>query len=147
MAGTGNPDNLRRAAQAKRQAATRGPKQGLRKLIKTGQPITFEAVAQAGGVSKDFLYPSPLRSRIEGLRGRTDAVPVPPPAAVTPAASDTSSVIRTLTAQLAELRRGPPSRSGRAAPSPWPPHTASSWRCAAGSPRPPDRRVRPRRLP
>ena len=105
MAGAGNPDNLRRAAQAKRQAATRRAEQGLRKLIKTGQPVTFEAVAQAGGVSKDFLYRSPLRSRIEGLRERTGAAPVPPPPAVTPAASDTSSVIRTLTAQLAELRR------------------------------------------
>ena len=47
---------LRQAAAAKRDAAVARAETGIRALTKTGQPITFRAVAAAGGVSVDFLY-------------------------------------------------------------------------------------------
>jgi len=92
---------LRQAAAAKRDAAVARAETGIRALTKTGQPITFRAVAAAGGVSVDFLYRHPdLRARIERLRGQ------PAPAAQTPSRDHAaSSVVATLTARLAELRR------------------------------------------
>ena len=65
---------LRQAAAAKREAAVARAETGIRKLTKTGQPVTFRAVAAAGGVSVDFLYRHPeLRARIERLRGHQPA--------------------------------------------------------------------------
>ena len=65
---------LRQAAAAKREAATARAETGIRKLTKTGQPVTFRAVAAASGVSVDFLYRHPeLRARIERLRGHQPA--------------------------------------------------------------------------
>jgi len=95
---------LRQAAAAKRDAAAARAETGIRALTKTGQPITFRAVAAAGGVSVDFLYRHPeLRARIERLRGQK-----PAPTGHTPPGeprSHTSSVVATLTARLTELRR------------------------------------------
>jgi len=96
---------LRQAAAAKREAAVARAETGIRKLTKTGQPITFRAVAAAGGVSVDFLYRHPeLRARIERLRGdqRAPARNAPPGEPGSPGAS---SVVATLTARLAGLRR------------------------------------------
>lgn len=103
----GNTDNLRRAARAKREAATTRAEKGLRRLLKTGRPITFHAVAAEAGVSKDFLYRTiGLRERIMELRDKTL-----PTTAQTHSASrreppypDTSSIVRTLTAKLAHER-------------------------------------------
>jgi hypothetical protein len=94
---------LRQAAAAKREAAVARAETGIRTLTKTGQPVTFRAVAAAGGVSVDFLYRHPdLRARIERLRGHQ-----PAPAAQTPSRDHaaSSSVVATLTARLTELRR------------------------------------------
>ncbi len=52
----GNPDNLRRAAAAKSSAAKARAEQGLREMIRRGDPITFRGLAQTAGVSLDFLY-------------------------------------------------------------------------------------------
>ena len=96
---------LRQAAAAKREAAVARAETGIRALTKTGQPITFRAVAAAGGVSVDFLYRHPgLRARIERLRGGQPAHArnAPPGEPGNPAGS---SVVATLTARLAELRR------------------------------------------
>lgn len=102
----GNVENLRRAALAKREAATRRADEGLRRLLKKGAPITFEAVAEEAGVSKDFLYRSiDLRPRIEQLRARQLAVSSHPPRQLDPMAGETSSVVRTLTIELRELRQ------------------------------------------
>jgi hypothetical protein len=95
---------LRRAAAAKRDAAVTRAETGIRALTKTGQPITFRAVAAAGGVSVDFLYRHPgLRARIERLRRHKPA----PPGHTPPGepGNHTSSVVATLTARLTELRR------------------------------------------
>ncbi len=96
---------LRQAAAAKRQAAVARAEAGIRTLTKNGQPITFRAVAAAGGVSADFLYRHPgLRARIEQLRGQQT-----PPASREPRhdpdSGATSGVVATLTARLTELRR------------------------------------------
>jgi len=96
---------LRQAAAAKREAATARAETGIRKLTKTGQPVTFRGVAAAGGVSVDFLYRHPeLRARIERLRGRQPAPAGRSPASE-PGSPGASSVVATLTARLAELRR------------------------------------------
>jgi uncharacterized protein DUF6262 len=93
---------LRQAAAAKREAAVTRAEAGIRKLTKTGQPVTFRAVAAAGGVSVDFLYRHPgLRARIERLRGRQPA----PAGNEPPGNPGASSVVATLTARLTELRR------------------------------------------
>jgi hypothetical protein len=97
---------LRQAAAAKRQAAVARAETGIRTLTKNGQPITFRAVAAAGGVSADFLYRHPeLRARIERLRGQqqpAQAGQAPPHG---PGSAAASSVVATLTARLTELRR------------------------------------------
>jgi hypothetical protein len=94
---------LRQAAAAKRDAAAARAEAGIRALAKTGQPITFRAVAAAGGVSVDFLYRHPeLRARIERLRGHK---PAPTGHAPGEPGDQPSGVVATLTARLTELRR------------------------------------------
>jgi hypothetical protein len=103
----GNPDNLRAAAQRKRQAATQRAETALDALIATGEPITFRGLARTAGVSIDFLYRSPLRARIEQLRASQQCTPpvraAPEPEVDQPTVE--SSVVRALTRQLAELKR------------------------------------------
>ena len=95
---------LRQAAAAKREAAAARAETGIRKLTKAGQPVTFRAVAAAGGVSVDFLYRHPgLRARIERLRGRQPA-PAGKALPGEPGNPGGTSVVATLTARLAELR-------------------------------------------
>ncbi|MFE2849481.1 DUF6262 family protein [Streptomyces scopuliridis] len=100
----GNPDNLRQAAARKSAAAQARAEQGLRELIRRGQPITFRGLAQTAGVSLDFLYRcTEIRRRVEQLR--TQQRSHPPQLATQPPDDSPSSVVRTLTAQLAELKR------------------------------------------
>jgi Family of unknown function (DUF6262) len=96
---------LRQAAAAKREAAVARAETGIRALTKTGQPITFRAVAAAGGVSADFLYRHPeLRARIERLRSHKPA-PARNTSPGEPGNHAATSVAATLTARLTELRR------------------------------------------
>jgi hypothetical protein len=100
----GNPGNLRRAAAAKSAAAQARAENGLAQMLRRGDPITFRGLAQTAGVSLDFLYrTSEIRSRVEQLRARQQAAHPAPAQASRP--DQPSSVIRTLTAQLAELKR------------------------------------------
>lgn len=104
----GNPGNLRNAARAKHEAALLRADKGLKAVLRTQAPVTFEGVAAAAGVSKDFLYRTPeLRARITRLRDQQQQTPTKYAAAgrnVEPAGIDTSSIIRTLTAKLASER-------------------------------------------
>jgi hypothetical protein len=95
---------LRRAAQAKRQAATARAETAIRQLVKNKQEINFRSVARAGGVSIDFLYASAdLRYRIESLRTQQAAHGPLRPAR--PEIRDPGeSVIHVLTAKLREER-------------------------------------------
>jgi hypothetical protein len=99
----GNAENLRAAAERKHHAAIARATTALDALERDRTPVTFRGLAKSAGVSVDFLYRSPLRARIEQLRGeRTSA----PPAAVEVSATATQSkVVRALTAQIAELKQ------------------------------------------
>jgi hypothetical protein len=93
---------LTAAAQAKSEAKTQAAEQGIRALVKRGQPITFQAVQREAGVSHAFLYGHPdLRSRIEHLRARTRPDRAP---SATTADTDTTLVL-VLTAQITELNK------------------------------------------
>ena len=57
------------AATRKSEAAQARAKTALRALDTRGEPITFQAVAHAAGVSRQWLYTQPeLRDEIEQLR-------------------------------------------------------------------------------
>lgn len=100
----GNPDNLRQAAARKSAAAQARAEQGLREMIRAGEPITFRGLAQTAGVSLDFLYrTTDIRQRVEHLRAQQQNTP--PPAASTTHDDAASSVVRTLTAQLGALKQ------------------------------------------
>jgi hypothetical protein len=100
----GNPDNLRRAAAAKSAAAKTRAEQGLREMIRRGEPVTFRGLAQTAGVSLDFLYrTSEIRRHVEHLRAQQHTSQPPRPAQADP--DQPSSVVRTLTTQMAELKR------------------------------------------
>ncbi|MGW3661061.1 DUF6262 family protein [Streptomyces sp. NPDC005151] len=100
----GNPDNLRQAAARKSAAAQARAEKGLREMIRCGQPITFRGLAQTADVSLDFLYRCiEIRQRVEQLRAQQRSHP--PRATAPPPDDSPSSVVRTLTAQLAELKR------------------------------------------
>lgn len=100
----GNPENLRHAAARKSAAAVARAEDGLRELLRCGQPITFRALAQTAGVSLDFLYRhGELRGRVEQLRAQQQGQPPAPLQRGGP--DEPSSVVRTLTAQLAELKQ------------------------------------------
>ncbi len=102
----GNPGNLRTAAAAKSAAARARAEDGLRQMRRRGDPITFRGLAQTAGVSLDFLYRTPeIRSQVEQLRARQQATPATRTPA--PGPDQPGSVIRTLTAQLTELKRRP----------------------------------------
>lgn len=103
---SGNPENLRRAARAKHDAAVLRAEKGLRVLLRAQEAVTFESVAAAAGVSKDFLYrTTDLRARITKLRAQqTPARNVHAGRNLDPAGNDVSSIIRTLTAKLASER-------------------------------------------
>ena len=91
---------LTEAAKVKSQNKTRDAEQALRRLIKRGDPITFQAVQREAGVSHAFLYNHPeLRTRIEHLRGNRRKA-----SADQPVDTDSTLVI-TLTRQIAELKK------------------------------------------
>ncbi|QFS90385.1 hypothetical protein FIV07_06465 [Mycobacterium sp. THAF192] len=91
---------LTEAAKVKSQNKTRDAEQAIRRLIKRGDPITFQAVQREAGVSHAFLYNHPeLRPRIEHLRGTRRKA-----SADQPVDADNILVI-TLTRQIAELKK------------------------------------------
>lgn len=96
---------LRQAAAAKRAAAVARAETGLRKLIKNNAEINFRAVAQAAGVSVDFLYRHrELRERIELLRSRQQAKSPSSPVGHEQTADSNTSVVSTLSAKLRQAR-------------------------------------------
>jgi hypothetical protein len=101
----GNPANLQQATAARTAAAAARAEAALTAMIKAGEPVTFRGVAARAGVSLDFLYRSTAtRARIEHHRSAQPPRQQPGPAAL-PGQDLSASVARTLTAQLADLRR------------------------------------------
>jgi hypothetical protein len=101
----GNPASLQKAAAARTAAAAARAEAALTAMIKAGQPVTFRGLAARAGVSLDFLYRNTaIRARIEHHRTAQPPRQQPGPAAL-PGQDHPASVVRTLTAQLADLRR------------------------------------------
>ena len=93
---------LAAAAKAKSEAKTKAAEQGIRALIKRGEPITFQAVQREAGVSHAFLYNHPeLRGRIERLRAQARPTTTTP---TTPTDSE-STLVTALTAQINTLKQ------------------------------------------
>jgi uncharacterized protein DUF6262 len=67
------------AAARKRHELTRAKTiQALRELDRTGTPVTFQAVADAAGVSRSWLYSQPdIRAEIQRLRDATRRASTP----------------------------------------------------------------------
>ncbi len=99
----GNTGNLRKATAARTAAAAARAENALVAMIREGEQVTFRGLAARAGVSLDFLYRNAgIRSRIEHHRTARPARPEP---AAVPGGEHASSVVRTLTAQLADLKR------------------------------------------
>ena len=99
----GNTENLRKATAARTAAAAARAGNTLVAMITDGEPVTFRGLAARAGVSLDFLYRNAgIRSRIEQHRTARPARPEP---AGEVGGEHASSVVRTLTAQLADLKR------------------------------------------
>jgi hypothetical protein len=92
---------LTAAAKAKSEAKTHAADQAIRRLVKRGEPVTFQAVQREADVSHAFLYGNPdLRERIERLRAQARPQPVP----ADDGTSD-NSIIQALTIQIAHLKK------------------------------------------
>ena len=77
-----NTRYLTQAAAARHQAALAQASHAVEHLDRSGQPVTFSAVAAAAGISRTWLYRNPaIRDQISRLRSR------PPRTASTPAAN------------------------------------------------------------
>ncbi len=64
-----NIEGLRQNAQKKRQESFEKVEQGVKKLLRAGHPVNFNAVAEASGVSRAWLYKEPdIKERIAQLR-------------------------------------------------------------------------------
>jgi Family of unknown function (DUF6262) len=95
---------LTAAAKAKSEAKAHAADQAIRRLVKRGEPVTFQAVQREAGVSHAFLYGNPeLRERIERLRSQARPKPAPP-------ADGTSdnTIIQALTSQISHLQETAP---------------------------------------
>ena len=92
---------LAAAAKAKSEAKSHAADQAIRRLVKRGEPVTFQAVQREAGVSHAFLYGNPdLRDRIERLRAQARPKPVPPSDATTD-----NTIIQALTSQISHLKK------------------------------------------
>ena len=94
---------LRAAAARKHHDAVQRAERAIRQLVKQGRPVSFKAVAEHAPCSTAFLYGhAELKRRITHLREqhRRATLPIPRVDPDTP-----SSVIRTLTMQIAALKR------------------------------------------
>jgi hypothetical protein len=92
---------LAAAARAKSEAKAADADQAIRRLVKRGEPVTFQAVQREAGVSHAFLYGNTgLRARIERLRDQSRPQPAPPAEAT----SD-NTIIQALTSQVTHLKK------------------------------------------
>jgi Family of unknown function (DUF6262) len=92
---------LTAAARNKSKAKTDAAGQAIRRLVKRGEPVTFQAVQREAGVSHAFLYGHPeLRTRIERLRSQTRTQQTQP-------GNDDSdsTLVLALTSQITRLKK------------------------------------------
>lgn len=92
---------LAAAARAKSEAKTKAADQGIRALVKRGEPVNFQSVQREAGVSHAFLYGNPeLRGRIEHLRAQARPLATEPPDQ-----DSDSAIVLTLTTQINQLKK------------------------------------------
>lgn len=92
---------LAAAAKAKSEAKARAADQAIRRLVKRGEPVTFQAVQREAGVSHAFLYGNPdLRARIERLRDQARPKQAPPAGS-----TGGNTIIQALTSQITHLKK------------------------------------------
>jgi hypothetical protein len=93
---------LKAAARRKSEEKTRSADTAIARLIKRGDPVTFQAVQREAGVSHAFLYNNTrLRARIEHQRRQHRPAPAP---AVSDVEADNNNIGAALTAELARLK-------------------------------------------
>jgi Ribonuclease G/E len=91
---------LAAAAKARSDAKAVDADQAIRRLIKRGETVTFQAVQREGGVSHAFLYANPgLRARIERLRAQARPQQPPPPD------DGGNTLVLALTSQITHLKK------------------------------------------
>jgi len=92
---------LTAAAKAKSEAKAQAADQAIRRLVRRGEPVTFQAVQREAGVSHAFRYGNPdLRARIERLRAQARPQPVPPGDS-----NGDNTIIQALTSQISYLKK------------------------------------------
>ena len=103
------PDNtihLLHAAAARHHNAVANAAAAIQELDRTGQPITFQAVAAAAGVSRSWLYRDPdMRAQIEHLRATSTGTQPRVPARERASRDSLREQLESLRIDLAELRR------------------------------------------
>jgi len=99
-----NSASLLRAAARRHQDSLQRARDALRRLDRAAEPITFQAVSDAAGVSRSWLYGEPaIRAEVERLRATRPA----PGGVRLPAAeqASTESLHRRLEVTTDEVRR------------------------------------------
>lgn len=98
-----NADGLRRNAQKKRQETFEKVDKAIRQLVKEKRPITFNAVAEASGASKAWMYKEPdVKERIYQLRDQS-SVKGKTPRAVSASEASLRKLTVTLKARIKKL--------------------------------------------
>lgn len=101
-----NTIHLLRAAAARHHNAVVNAVAALRELDRAGQPITFQAVAEAAGVSRSWLYrDAEMRAQIEHLRAASTGTTARIPARERTSRESLREQLEALRLELAELRR------------------------------------------
>jgi hypothetical protein len=94
-------DVLKDAARRKSVDKTKAAQAALKRLIKRGEPITFQGVQREAGVSHAFLYNNQqLRAQIEHQRRQRRPARHPAPAD----GDGENNIVITLTAQIARMK-------------------------------------------
>ena len=101
-----NTIHLLQAAAARHHNAMVNATNAIRELDRAGQPITFQAVAAAAGVSRSWLYRNPqMRAEIEELRASSASSSTGPPSRERATRDSLRHQLETLRLDVAELRR------------------------------------------
>jgi hypothetical protein len=93
-------DSLKEAARRKSEGKVKAAEAAIRRLVKRGEQVNFQAVQREAGVSQNFLYKNPeLRARIEQHRSTSRPAPQPVPV------EGDSNIVMVLTAEVARLKK------------------------------------------
>ncbi|MGW1160195.1 DUF6262 family protein [Streptomyces sp. NPDC002513] len=94
-------DTLKQAARRKSEEKVKAAEAAIRRLVKRGKQVTFQAVQREAGVSQNFLYKNAeLRARIEHQRRTHRPAPRPVPTQ----GDSGNNIVAALTAEVARLK-------------------------------------------